>query len=364
MHDAPSPPDKVLRFRASERRLHWSIAIPFLTCYATALVLVVLYNPNPLQPHREVLSWAHRISGLALITLPVVAVARGGRDLRVHFYNVRQAWIWVLSDLKWLALMGLAMVSKRVRLPEQGKFNAAQKLNFMMVMATYPLYVLTGVTMWVTGAPLLAWLVHFGMALIATPFLMGHIFMATVAPDTRVALHGMFSGFVDRQWAKHHHARWYQEHYGTAEGTDSPGERPTVAPAAPDPVAPEGPPDIDRTRAEVLREVSVVRLSSGVAVVTGASSQFGRAVALRLARRGVLVALVGGSGAALGEVATAVRGFGGEALVFPCDPADGPAITSALERIITELGNPDVVVKASGTPHVVDRRDSGQRLAL
>lgn len=25
----------------------------------------------------------------------------------------------------------------------------------------------------------------------------------------------MFSGFVDRQWAKHHYGKWYEEHYGT-----------------------------------------------------------------------------------------------------------------------------------------------------
>jgi hypothetical protein len=41
----------------------------------------------------------------------------------------------------------------------------------------------------------------------------GHIFMATLNPGTRVGLQGMISGFVDRQWAKHHYRRWYREHY-------------------------------------------------------------------------------------------------------------------------------------------------------
>jgi len=149
--------------------------------------------------------------------MPTLAVVRGGRDMRVHFYNVRQAWKWVWSDVKWLAIMAVAMVNKRVALPEQGKFNAAQKLNFMMVMSTYPFYIITGLAMWLTGATLLAWLVHFGMAIIATPFLFGHLFMATIPRDTRAALQGMFTGFVDRQWAKHHHARWYQENFANPE---------------------------------------------------------------------------------------------------------------------------------------------------
>lgn len=213
---------KILRFRASERRVHWSIAIPFLACYTTALVLVVVYNPDPLRPYREVFSWTHRISGVCLIVFPLLAVARSTGDFRVHVYNIRQAWSWVFDDLKWLALMGLAVLSRRIHLPPQGKFNAAQKLNFMLVMTTYPLYIATGLLMWLTGAALLAWLIHFFMALVATPFLLGHIFMATIPRSSRKAFQGMVSGLVDREWAKHHHRRWYDE---TAGGRRKGAER-------------------------------------------------------------------------------------------------------------------------------------------
>jgi cytochrome b subunit of formate dehydrogenase len=110
-------------------------------------------------------------------------------------------------------MMGLAAISKRFTLPEQGKFNAAEKINFMTLMSTYPLYILTGLLIWLTDGALLSWLIHFAMALIATPLITGHIFMATINPDTRLGLSGMISGFVDRQWAKHHYSRWYQEHF-------------------------------------------------------------------------------------------------------------------------------------------------------
>ena len=55
------------------------------------------------------------------------------------------------------------------------------------------------------------------VAVVATPLILGHIFMATVNPETRVGLSGMISGFVDRQWARHHYAHWYREHYGELE---------------------------------------------------------------------------------------------------------------------------------------------------
>lgn len=205
--------DRILRFRRSERHVHWAIAVPFVVCYSTALLLVIFYNPHPLRPYRALFSWTHRISGVCLIVLPMFAVFKSRHDYRTYFYNIKQAWVWTLEDIRWLSLMGLAAISTRISLPEQGKFNAAEKINFMTLMSTYPLYVLTGILIWLTDGAFLSWLIHFGMAVIATPLLAGHIFMATLNPGTRKGLSGMISGFVDRHWAKHHYGKWYREHF-------------------------------------------------------------------------------------------------------------------------------------------------------
>jgi formate dehydrogenase gamma subunit len=204
---------KILRFRKSERHLHWAIAVPFMVCYATALILVFFYNPNPLRPYREVFSVVHRISAVCLFVLPMLAILKSRKDLRMYYYNIKQAWIWTFEDIKWLGMMGLNAVNKKFKLPDQGKFNAAEKINFMMLMGTYPLYIITGMFIWVTDGALLSWLIHFGMALVATPLLAGHKFMALVNPETRIGLSGMITGFVDRQWAKHHYTKWYKEHF-------------------------------------------------------------------------------------------------------------------------------------------------------
>ncbi len=212
-----APPDaessKVLRFHASERKLHWAIAAPFTICFLTAVILVLVYNPDPQRPYRQLFSWAHRISGCCLAVLPPLVLIRNFKDYRLHWYNIRQGWIWTVQDLKWLCLMLPASINKRLELPEQGKFNAAEKLNFMMVMGTYPLYILSGVLIWLPGAAFAAWVVHVSMAALATPLILGHIFMATVNPSTRVGLPGMISGWVDRQWAKHHYRAWYRENF-------------------------------------------------------------------------------------------------------------------------------------------------------
>jgi len=222
--------DVILRFRASERHLHWALAIPFMISWTTAVVLVTVYNPHPERPYRFVFSWIHRSSGIWLSLLPPLIILRHRHELPVYLRNVREAWRWTLDDLKWLALMGPAAMLPRIRLPHQGKFNAAEKINFMTLMATYPIYIATGLLIWMPGVALFAWLVHFSLALISTPLMLGHIFMATINPDTRVGLSGMLTGFVSREWAKHHYHRWYVETFegGVESDPHSDAEKPAV----------------------------------------------------------------------------------------------------------------------------------------
>ncbi len=209
-----SLPVEILRFRPSERQLHWSIAIPFMVCYTTALILVTVYNPDPTRPYRALVSWIHRVSGVCLFVLPLTSFIRHRHDLILHFGNLRTAWRWRIDDLKWLFLMAPATFNKRIELPDQEKFNAGEKINFVFLSATYPIYLVTGLLIWLPGVAYLSWMVHVSMALTATPLMFGHIFMATLNPDTRVGLSGMLSGFVNRHWAAHHYSCWYDEQYG------------------------------------------------------------------------------------------------------------------------------------------------------
>ncbi len=205
--------EQILRFQRSERALHWSIAVPFMVCYLTGMVLLLFYNLHSGGISRQVLSWLHRTAGAAMILFPALTLVRHRRDYRIHLYNIRHACAWPSCDLKWLALMIPASLCRRIILPEQGKFNAAEKLNFLMVLCTYPLFIATGVLIWMPERVVLLWIVHVGLALLATPLMLGHIYMALINPGTRVGLSGMLSGYVDRHWAKHHYRRWYRENF-------------------------------------------------------------------------------------------------------------------------------------------------------
>ena len=85
-----------------------------------------------------------------------------------------------------------------------------------------------------------------------------------------------------------------------------------------------------------------------IAVVTGAGRGIGRACAIELARRGADVALLARTKKELDEAAARVRDEGCRALVVECDVTDANAVAKAAERVLEELGAPDVVVANAG----------------
>lgn len=90
-------------------------------------------------------------------------------------------------------------------------------------------------------------------------------------------------------------------------------------------------------------------LKNQVAVVTGASSGIGRAIALSLAGCGAEVCLVARRRDALADLAALVQCAGGRARVYPADwTCDGDVHTLA-ENIDRDLGRTDVLVLCGGT---------------
>ena len=214
--EAPMP-SRILRFLPGERFLHWALAGPFVLLYLSAALMLAFYGePNP-RHFREAFAIAHRVFGVMLIVLPPLALLGGIGDRRVHLENLREGWIWNVDDLRWLVLFPKNAMNPKIKLPEQGKFNAAEKLNFMMVSTFYPLYIITGIMVWMPGIAIFAYLSHYAMAVAGVPLVCGHIFMATINPETKVGLSGMFTGWVDRGWAKHHYRKWYRSHFEPQE---------------------------------------------------------------------------------------------------------------------------------------------------
>src|SRR5579859_3286868 len=86
---------------------------------------------------------------------------------------------------------------------------------------------------------------------------------------------------------------------------------------------------------------------ANTAVVTGAGSGAGRAIAVALANAGWRVALVGRRSDAL--EATAKLASGNKPLVLPCDIQDAAAVGKMASAVLTEFKTVEVLVNAAGT---------------
>ncbi|MEO8262646.1 MAG: SDR family NAD(P)-dependent oxidoreductase [Pseudolysinimonas sp.] len=102
------------------------------------------------------------------------------------------------------------------------------------------------------------------------------------------------------------------------------------------------------------RRALAARLRGRVVVVTGSSRGIGAEAARRLARVGARIVLLARDEAALEVVAVAIRRAGGEAHVIVADLRDPDAAAAAAERILSEVGTPELVVSNAG--HSIRRR--------
>ncbi|MEO6566132.1 MAG: SDR family oxidoreductase [Casimicrobiaceae bacterium] len=110
-------------------------------------------------------------------------------------------------------------------------------------------------------------------------------------------------------------------------------------------------------------------LSGKVALVTGASSGIGHAMAATLAQAGAAVVMVARRADALAGTATTITAAGGRATALPVDLTDRAALREAAARAGDAFGAVDIVVNAAGINvrralHEVTDDDWDRTLAL
>ena len=92
-----------------------------------------------------------------------------------------------------------------------------------------------------------------------------------------------------------------------------------------------------------------------VAVIIGASSGIGAALARHLAQEGYRVALLARNEGALNQIAEALRAAHGDeaARAYPHDVTDYDAVPDLFRRILADMGRLDAVIYAAGVLHPV-----------
>ncbi|AHG93137.1 short-chain dehydrogenase/reductase SDR (plasmid) [Gemmatirosa kalamazoonensis] len=93
-------------------------------------------------------------------------------------------------------------------------------------------------------------------------------------------------------------------------------------------------------------------LTNRTAVVTGAASGIGRAIALHFAAAGARVAALDVNDDALRELVAEAERDGGSAAAFPCDVREQSAVLETFRVVAERFGPVDALVNSAGVAHV------------
>ena len=88
-----------------------------------------------------------------------------------------------------------------------------------------------------------------------------------------------------------------------------------------------------------------MKLKNKIAIVTGAASGFGKAIAKRFVAEGARVAILDLNEAAAAQTATEI---GNAAIAIKCDVAIADQVHNAVQSVISSFGVPDIVVNNAG----------------
>jgi formate dehydrogenase subunit gamma len=193
-------PDRVQRFTASERAVHWLTALAFFSLLISGLVVGRRGTFHDVMYAWHLASAGVLVCGVALIVVMGNRRALGG--------TARDLGSLDREDREWLGAIPARLLADPPE-PPAARFNAGQKVNFLLVSLLLAILYVSGVDTILAGTHHNLIFGGHKLATIALGVLVaGHLYMALVNRATRPALRGMLGGEVDREWARKHYPRW------------------------------------------------------------------------------------------------------------------------------------------------------------
>jgi len=206
-------PREVEKYSKPIRILHWVHAGSFVLLFLTGLVLFI-----PQLGFLAEDGWTrliHRIAAAVFVVAPIVYLSLNPGKT---WAEIKGAFSWGKADIGWLkAAPRFYFLNDEKGMPPQGHMNTGQKMWWFMVIVFGTIFVLTGIIMWffkpIAPAALLQWMtfVHDIAFIVTGAMLFVHIYLGVIHPLMTESWKAMTGGKVSVEYAKTHHAKWYEE---------------------------------------------------------------------------------------------------------------------------------------------------------
>ncbi len=206
-------PQEVEKYSKPTRVLHWIHAGAFCLLFLTGLALFIPQLGFLAQD--SVTRVIHRIGAVIFIIAPLIYIPMNWQATK---RGIKEAFSWGASDIGWLkAAPRYYFLGDEKDMPPQGHMNTGQKMWWLIVLVSGVIFVITGLIMWFakTSAPAAAlqWMVfiHDIAFILAGTMLLLHIYLGVFHPLMASAWDTMVKGKMPAEYAKKHHAKWYEE---------------------------------------------------------------------------------------------------------------------------------------------------------
>lgn len=215
----------IRRFVLAERLAHWFYALFFLVAFVSGVLMWLPATRESMGGARFTVSRYHAAIGLAMVFVPLLLMLVF--DRRRLRDGAREVDLWSSDDRRWFALALRGYTLRGREMPAQGRLNAGQKANAILVAAMAVGFAATGgILMHKAGLP--AWLVsralwlHGFLAIASFALFLGHLAHVVLTKHGRTYLGAMVNGSIPEDLARERHRRWWEQMAGAgAAGTPS-----------------------------------------------------------------------------------------------------------------------------------------------
>jgi len=198
---------QIVRYAAGTRMTHWIGAISFVLLALSGLAMFYppLFWLSNLFGGGDTMRAVHPWIGLIMVVAFLLLAGKVHRDMKIQ-----------ARDRQWLRQLGDVTANREDQLPEVGRYNAGQKLVYLVALLSLIVMLLTGLEIWrayfTAYFPIditrLASLLHAFFAFVLILTIIVHIYAAIWVKGS---VRAMTRGTVSYGWAWKHHRLWFRD---------------------------------------------------------------------------------------------------------------------------------------------------------